>query len=67
MHCSALGPVPLFEVTDLLAAASELRAAGVDIVGSAGVDDNWRWIHFRAADGHLYEMGVPNGCEMTNR
>jgi catechol 2,3-dioxygenase-like lactoylglutathione lyase family enzyme len=52
----ALGPVPLFEVTDLHAAASELRAAGVETVGSAGVDDNWRWIHFRAPDGHLYEM-----------
>jgi hypothetical protein len=42
----ALGPVPLFEVTDLHAAASELRAAGIETVGSTGVDSNWRWIHF---------------------
>jgi catechol 2,3-dioxygenase-like lactoylglutathione lyase family enzyme len=52
----ALGPVPLFEVTDLHAAASELRAAGIETVGSTGVDSIWRWIHFRAPDGHLYEM-----------
>jgi len=52
----ALGPVPLFEVTDVHAAAAELRAAGIDTVGPAGVDTAWRWINFRAPDGHLYEL-----------
>jgi catechol 2,3-dioxygenase-like lactoylglutathione lyase family enzyme len=52
----AAGPVPLFEVDDVAAARSELEAAGVEIVGSAGRDSNWEWIHLRAPDGNLYEL-----------
>jgi catechol 2,3-dioxygenase-like lactoylglutathione lyase family enzyme len=52
----ASGPVPLFEVDDVAAARSELEAAGIEIVGSAGRDSNWEWIHLRAPDGNLYEL-----------
>jgi catechol 2,3-dioxygenase-like lactoylglutathione lyase family enzyme len=52
----ASGPVPLFEVDDVHAARTELEAAGVEIVGPAGRDSNWEWIHVRAPDGHLYEL-----------
>jgi catechol 2,3-dioxygenase-like lactoylglutathione lyase family enzyme len=55
----ANGPVPLFEVTDVLSAAAELQEAGIEIVGSHGVDSNWRWVNFRAPDGHLYEIASP--------
>ncbi|MFI5392278.1 MAG: VOC family protein [Myxococcota bacterium] len=52
----ALGPVPLFEVDDVLAARTELREAGIDVVGELSRDARWEWIHFRAPDGHLYEL-----------
>jgi catechol 2,3-dioxygenase-like lactoylglutathione lyase family enzyme len=52
------GPVALFEVDDLDAARSELEAAGVEIIGPAGHDDEWDWIHFRGPDGNLYELGA---------
>jgi len=52
----AAGPVPLFEVDDVHAARVELEGAGIEIVGGAGRDSRWEWIHFRAPDGHLYEL-----------
>jgi catechol 2,3-dioxygenase-like lactoylglutathione lyase family enzyme len=52
----ATGPVPLFEVDDVHRARAELEAAGIEIVGNAGRDSNWEWIHFRAPDGNLYEV-----------
>jgi len=52
----ATGPVPLFEVGDVHAARSELEQAGIEIVGPLGRDSRWEWIHFRAPDGHLYEL-----------
>ena len=54
----AAGPVPLFEVTDLGAAHDDLRNAGIPLVGAPGRDANWEWIHFRAPDGNLYELGA---------
>jgi hypothetical protein len=54
---SALGPVPLFEVTDIGEAHEDLRAAGIEVVGSPGRDKDWEWVHFRAPDGNLYELG----------
>jgi catechol 2,3-dioxygenase-like lactoylglutathione lyase family enzyme len=44
-----------FLVDDAEAAATELRAAGVEVteVGSAG---EFRWAYFRAPDGNLYEV-----------
>ena len=52
----AAGPVPLFEVDDVSAARSELEAAGIELVGTAGRDDDWEWIHVCAPDGNLYEL-----------
>jgi catechol 2,3-dioxygenase-like lactoylglutathione lyase family enzyme len=52
----ARGPVPLFEVDDVHAARAELEAAGIAVVGDAGRDRTWEWIHFRAPDGNLYEL-----------
>ncbi len=52
----ARGPVPLFEVDDIRQARAELQEAGIEIVGEAGRDSHWEWIHFRAPDGHLYEL-----------
>lgn len=57
----ASGPVPLFEVTDLGKAHDELRSAGIPIVGAPGRDGTWEWIHFRAPDGNLYELGAKHG------
>jgi len=52
----ARGPVPLFEVTDVHTARSELLTGGIEIVGHQGRDSTWEWIHFRAPDGNLYEL-----------
>jgi catechol 2,3-dioxygenase-like lactoylglutathione lyase family enzyme len=52
------GAVALFEVDDLQQAAAELEAASVDIVGPPESDANWTWIHVRAPDGNLYELGT---------
>ena len=51
------GPVAGFLVDDVFAATEELRAAGTEIVLEPVLDD-WgnAWVHFRAPDGHLYEL-----------
>ena len=54
----ARGPVPLFEVDDLNQARQRLVEARTEIVGSPGRDSNWEWLHFRAPDGHLYELST---------
>ena len=51
------GPVPLFEVDDVHQARLELESAGALLIGGLGRDIDWEWIHFRAPDGNLYEMG----------
>jgi hypothetical protein len=51
------GPVPLFEVDDVHRARTELVDAGVEIVGEMGRDSQWEWLHFRAPDVNLYELG----------
>jgi len=53
----AAGPVPLFEVDDVHRARRELEEAGVEVIGPLGRDSRWEWVHFRAPDGHLYELG----------
>jgi catechol 2,3-dioxygenase-like lactoylglutathione lyase family enzyme len=53
----ATGAVPLFEVDDVVAGRAELVAAGIEIVGPVRQDEHWDWIHFRAPDGSLYELG----------
>jgi catechol 2,3-dioxygenase-like lactoylglutathione lyase family enzyme len=52
----AAGPVPLFEVDDVAVARGELEAAGIELVGTAGRDSDWEWIHVCAPDGNLYEL-----------
>lgn len=52
----ARGPVVLFEVDDVRMAAAELRDAGIEVVGDLQTDSNWEWVHFRAPDGHMYEL-----------
>jgi len=48
--------VPLFEVDDVHQARLGLESAGAQLIGGLGQDRDWEWIHFRAPDGHLYEM-----------
>lgn len=49
-------PVAGFLVDDLETAATELRAAGAEIVLPITGGDTGRWLHFRAPDGFLYEL-----------
>lgn len=44
-----------FLVDDLDVAVAELHAAGVETDG-VGENDRWRYTHFRAPDGQLYEL-----------
>jgi len=46
------GPVVGFAVRDLPAAVEELRAAGVELLGTPGPT----WQHFRGPDGNVYEL-----------
>lgn len=50
------GPVPEFLVDDLAAALTELRAAGVEILGEPSLDGTDGWLHFRAPDGNVYGL-----------
>jgi predicted enzyme related to lactoylglutathione lyase len=52
------GPVPEFLVDDVGDAIEELRAAGVEILGTPVVDDGEGngWVHFRAPDGNVYGL-----------
>ena len=50
------GPVPEFLVDDLFAAAEELRAAGVELLGDVSGTADEGWLHFRAPDGNVYGL-----------
>jgi catechol 2,3-dioxygenase-like lactoylglutathione lyase family enzyme len=50
------GPVALFEVDDVHAAETELRRAGINVIGSVDSDESWSWVNFRGPDGNLYEI-----------
>ena len=50
------GPVVGFLVDDVNAAASELRARGVEILHTAEDERGNAWVHFRAPDGNVYEF-----------
>ena len=45
-----------FFVDDLDAASAELRAAGVGIDDEIAANERFRYLHFRAPDGQLYEL-----------
>jgi catechol 2,3-dioxygenase-like lactoylglutathione lyase family enzyme len=50
-------PVVGFEVDDLEAAKRDLVAAGAEIVGGYGPNENgYASVHFRAPDGNIYEI-----------
>ena len=54
-------PVAGFEVADLAAAEQEMRAAGTQIVLPITGGDERVWLHFRAPDGHVYELNEDRG------
>ena len=49
-------PVAGFLVGDLAQAEAELRAAGAEIVLPRSGGEGRAWLHFRAPDGHVYEV-----------
>ena len=46
------GPVVGFTVTNLRQAVTELREAGIELLGEPGAT----WQHFRGPDGNVYEL-----------
>jgi catechol 2,3-dioxygenase-like lactoylglutathione lyase family enzyme len=53
------GPVVSFVVGDVIAARSELEAAGVELLGDitwSGSSADLGWFHFRGPDGNVYGM-----------
>jgi len=49
-------PVVGFLVDDVEAGAAELAAAGVELLGPVVDLGESAWVHFRAPDGHVYEL-----------
>ncbi len=49
-------PVVGFLVDDVAAGAAELEAAGVELLGPVVDLGASAWAHFRAPDGHVYEL-----------
>ena len=48
-----------FLVEDLEDARHELIASGVEVDDEISVNSQFRYLHFRAPDGHLYELVEP--------
>jgi hypothetical protein len=49
-------PVAGFLVDDIEAARAELEAKGIEFLGPIQGDKNYKWTHFRAPDGFVYEL-----------
>jgi len=50
-------PVAGFLVDDIEAARAEMEASGIEFLGPIqGNTDDYRWAHFRAPDGFVYEL-----------
>jgi hypothetical protein len=50
-------PVAGFLVDDIKAARAELEAKGIEFLGPIeGDSDDYKWTHFRAPDGFVYEL-----------
>jgi hypothetical protein len=50
-------PVAGFLVDDIVAARAELEAKGIEFLGPIeGNTDDYKWTHFRAPDGFVYEL-----------
>ena len=50
------GPAVGFAVTDIDEARSELEAAGIEFMAPTQSEGEFRWAHFRAPDGNIYEI-----------
>ena len=50
------GPVAEFLVDDVPSAIDELRAAGVEILGTPVIQGIEGWVHFRGPDGNVYGL-----------
>jgi catechol 2,3-dioxygenase-like lactoylglutathione lyase family enzyme len=55
-----------FLVTDILSAARELHGAGIEMDAEVSSSDTQRYLHFRAPDGHLYELVEQMGSVPIN-
>ena len=50
-------PVAGFLVDDIVAARTEMEAKGIEFIGPIeGETDDYKWTHFRAPDGFVYEL-----------
>ena len=50
-------PVAGFLVDDIAAARAEMEAKGIEFIGPIQADtDDYKWTHFRAPDGFVYEL-----------
>ena len=50
-------PVAGFLVDDIEAARAEMEAKGIEFLGPIqGDSENYKWTHFRAPDGFVYEL-----------
>lgn len=50
-------PVAGFLVDDIVAARAEMEEKGVEFIGPIeGDTDDYKWTHFRAPDGFVYEL-----------
>jgi hypothetical protein len=50
-------PVAGFLVEDIVAARAEMEAGGIEFLGPIqGDTDDYKWTHFRAPDGFVYEL-----------
>jgi predicted enzyme related to lactoylglutathione lyase len=50
------GPVVGFAVDDIEAAAAELETAGIELLGPVQRGGGLAWLHFRGADGNVWEL-----------
>jgi hypothetical protein len=50
-------PVAGFLVDDIVAARTKMEAKGIEFIGPIeGDTDDYKWTHFRAPDGFVYEL-----------
>lgn len=57
MNAFMTHPVAGFLVDDIVAARAEMEAGGIEFIGPIeGDTDDYKWTHFRAPDGFVYEL-----------
>ena len=49
-------PVAGFLVDDIVAARLEMEAKGIEFIGPIEGEEDYKWTHFRAPDGFIYEL-----------